>query len=98
VSHDFWQQGGIGAALLAQHWDRFWPVTGHAVSAPCVSQQAFAAAQQRVLVAQQFGCAGLSALKAATERRRAKTAPDSSRTIFCSFLSPGASARASQTE
>jgi hypothetical protein len=92
LSHVFWQQGGIGAALLAQHLEWSVPETAQTAALwaffgpqqPSMSQQAvpvlqhvalsgwsqqnLAVVQQRVFVAQQFGCAGLSAPKAATVR------------------------------
>jgi len=61
VSQPFWQQGGIGTALLAQHCDRTSPVTGQTELAVCfLGPQQFLAPQQAVPVLQHAAFSGWS--------------------------------------
>jgi len=61
VSQPFWQQGGIGTALLAQHWDRTNPVMGQTESAVFfLGPQHSFLSQQAVPVLQQAAFSGWS--------------------------------------
>ncbi|MGV3721780.1 MAG: hypothetical protein ACO1SX_12785 [Actinomycetota bacterium] len=71
MSQFFWQQGGIGTALLAQQWDRTSPVTGQTEAAVFFlgPQQSFIS-QQAAPVLQQAAFSGWSQQTLAAAQQR----------------------------